>query len=251
MIKTLGIIPARYASSRLPGKPLALIAGKPMLQHVYERSLPAVNSLWVATDDKRIYEAVEAFGGKVLMTSKAHNSGTNRCLEAYNILKANGYSAQVVVNIQGDEPLIETSEILTLIDLFEGSAPAQIGTLVKAISTQAELENTTGCFAVISKQQEALYFSRALIPVLRNYPKKDWLGKHTFYKHLGMYAYTPKALAKFASLPQSSLEQAESLEQNRWLENGEKIKVGFAQKEALSVDTPEDLAQVRALMAKS
>lgn len=249
-MKTLGVIPARYASSRLPGKPLALIAGKTMIEHVYQRSLKAVDFLVVATDDERIVESVEAFGGKALLTNAQHNSGTNRCLEAYEKFVAQGNSADVVVNIQGDEPMISSQEIERVIALFK-YPETEIGTLVKAVETQAELNNTTGCFAVLTKNNEALYFSRALLPVLRNVKRTEWLRQHTFYKHLGMYAYRPAALAKFASLEQSSLELAESLEQNRWLENGGKIKIGFAEKESLSVDTPEDLAQVRALMEGS
>jgi 3-deoxy-manno-octulosonate cytidylyltransferase (CMP-KDO synthetase) len=226
---------------------LALIAGKTMIEHVYQRSLTAVDFLLVATDDERIVQAVEAFGGQAIFTSPNHNSGTNRCLEAYEKFVAQGRTADVVVNIQGDEPMISSHEIERIIALFE-HPETEIGTLVKAVETQAELDNTTGCFAVLNKMNEALYFSRALLPVLRNYKREEWLGKHTFYKHLGMYAYRPKALAKMAALAQSPLELAESLEQNRWLENGGKIKVGFAEKESLSVDTPEDLAQVKAIM---
>jgi len=248
-LKTLGIIPARYASSRLPGKPLAQIAGKPMIQHVYERSKAAVDLLYVATDDHRIAEAVKGFGGQVLMTSAEHNSGTNRCLEAYEVLTRQGAAADVIVNIQGDEPLIEVAEIKRLIALFEDQQ-TELGTLAKAIETQADLDNRTGCFVVMTKQRRALYFSRALIPVVRNHPPQEWIKHHTFYKHLGMYAYRPEALKKFAALPQSTLETAESLEQNRWLENGGSITVGLAEHDAISVDTPEDLAQVRALVEK-
>jgi 3-deoxy-manno-octulosonate cytidylyltransferase (CMP-KDO synthetase) len=248
-MKSIGIIPARYASTRLPGKPLISIAGKPMVQHVYERSLKAVNDLYVATDDERIVQAVKNFKGKVISTAATHNSGTNRCLEAYEILKKRGSTADVIVNIQGDEPLIEPTEIENLICLFS-NYNTDFATLAKAIETQTELENKTGCFVVLNKRKEALYFSRALIPVVRNYPKKDWLKHHTFYKHLGMYAYRPDALKEFAALPQSKLEQAESLEQNRWLENGGTIHVGLAKADALSVDTPEDLAAVKAIMEK-
>lgn len=246
-MKILGIIPARYASSRLEGKALAIIAGKPMIQHVYERSLQAVDDLVVATDDQRIYNSAKAFGAKVVMTSMEHNSGTNRCLEAYEIYKAQNGAMDVIINIQGDEPMINAEEIKSIAKLFKEKS-VEIGTLVKAITTQEELDNTSGCFVTINHNHEALYFSRALIPVLRNYPRSEWLGKHTFFKHLGMYAYTPKALHKFANLKQSALEIAESLEQNRWLENGGKIKVGFAAKESLSVDTPQDLAEVKRIM---
>lgn len=246
-MKTLGIIPARYQSSRLPAKPLALIANKPMIQHVYERSLVAFDYLVVATDDQRIYDAVIAFGGKVVMTSTEHSTGTNRCLEAYEIVQKEMGDFDVIVNVQGDEPMIMASELISLIALFK-KPETEIGTLVKAIESEKELSNTSGCFVTISKQNKALYFSRALIPVLRNIPRENWLNMHTFYKHIGLYAYRPASLKSFALMEMSSLEIAESLEQNRWLENGGSISVGFAQKDSLSVDTPEDLAEVKAIM---
>lgn len=249
-MKTLGIIPARYQSSRLPAKPLAIIAAKPMIQHVYERALSAFDYLVVATDDKRIYDAVIAFGGKVVMTSSEHSTGTNRCLEAYEIVQKDKGHFDVIVNVQGDEPMIKASELESLIALFN-RPETEIGTLVKAIETEKELSNTSGCFVTITKQNKALYFSRALIPVLRNIPRSEWLGKHTFYKHIGLYAYRPASLKSFALMEMSSLEIAESLEQNRWLENGGSIHVGFALEESLSVDTPEDLAEVKALMEYS
>lgn len=249
-MKTLGIIPARYQSSRLPAKPLAIIADKPMIQHVYERALSVFDYLVVATDDQRIYDAVIAFGGKVVMTSTEHSTGTNRCLEAYEIVQKEMGDFEVIVNVQGDEPMIKASELLSLIALFS-KPETEIGTLVKAIETEKELSNTSGCFVTITKQNKALYFSRALIPVLRNIPRSEWLGKHTFYKHIGLYAYRPASLKSFALMEMSSLEIAESLEQNRWLENGGSIHVGFALEESLSVDTPEDLAEVKALMEHS
>lgn len=241
-MKVLGIIPARYQSSRLPGKPLADIEGKTMIQRVYEKALKAIDQVVVATDDERIKSTVEGFGGAVIMTSEAHSTGTNRCLEAYQ--KWDG-QADVIVNIQGDEPLLDPTELNHLVALFKDKH-CKIGTLVKAIESQAELDNRSGCFVTISKHQEALYFSRQLIPFLRDLPYEEWLGAHTFYKHIGLYAYRPEALEEFASLAQSSLEQAEALEQNRWLENGGRIKVGFSLVESLSVDTPEDLEAVRA-----
>lgn len=240
-MKVLGIIPARYQSSRLPGKPLADIEGKTMIQRVYEKALEAIDQVVVATDDERIESAVKSFGGEVIMTSAEHSTGTNRCLEAYQKW---GAEADVIVNIQGDEPLLDPNELKHLIALFEDEQ-CKLGTLVKAIESQAELDNRSGCFVTISKNQEALYFSRQLIPFLRDLPYEEWLGAHTFYKHIGLYAYRPAALEEFASLPQSSLEQAEALEQNRWLEHGGRIKVGFSLVESLSVDTPEDLEAVR------
>lgn len=245
----LGIIPARYASTRLPGKALVDLAGKPMIQHVYERAAQVFDQLIVATDDARIVAAVEAFGGQVVLTDVAHSTGTNRCLEAYQKWSLEHAPVEVIVNIQGDEPLIDAEDLRALLMLFEKQS-CQFGTLVKAIETEAELENRSGCFAVISESRgEALYFSRQLIPFLRGVPRDQWLHQHRFYKHLGLYAYSPAALSRFAALAPSPLEQAESLEQNRWLEDGGRIAVAFAQKDSLSVDTPEDLAAIRALMA--
>ncbi len=220
-----------------------------MIQHVYESALSAFDYLVVATDDRRIYDAVIAFGGKVVMTSTEHSTGTNRCLEAYEIVQKEMGDFEVIVNVQGDEPMIKASELESLIALFN-RPETEIGTLVKAIETEKELSNSSGCFVTITKQNKALYFSRALIPVLRNVPRSEWLGKHIFYKHIGLYAYRPASLKSFALMEMSSLELAESLEQNRWLENGGSIHVGFALEESLSVDTPEDLAEVKALMEK-
>lgn len=219
-----------------------------MIEHVYKRAFTAVDELLVATDDERIKAAVEAFGGKAVITSEAHTTGTNRCLEAYEFYEAKNNPVDVVINIQGDEPMIEPNEIRTLAELFQ-KPQTELATLVKKIDTQKELDNTTGCFVVINKLDKAMYFSRALIPVLRNFDRKAWLQNHSFYKHLGMYAYRPDVLRAFAQMEQSPLEIAESLEQNRWLENGREITVGYAQSESLSVDTPEDLEEVRKAMA--
>jgi len=245
-VKVLGIIPARYQSSRLPGKPLADIGGKTMIQRVYEQAQQALPNLVVATDDERIESTVKGFGGEVIMTSPNHNSGTNRCLEAYQ--KWPG-QADVIVNVQGDEPLLDPSELHRLVALFE-DADCALGTLVKSIETQEELDNRSGCFVTINQNKEALYFSRQLIPFLRDLPYDQWLGAHTFYKHIGLYAYRPQALERFANLPQSALEKAEALEQNRWLESGGRIKVGFSEVESLSVDTPADLKKVQKIIAQ-
>ena len=191
-MKTLGIIPARYASTRLPGKPLVDIHGQSMIQHVYRRAFTAVDDLLVATDDARIQKEVERFGGKAVITSEAHNTGTNRCLEAYEIFADKHHEVDVIINIQGDEPMVEANEIRSLSQLFADDE-TELATLVKQIESQEELDNTTGCFVVINKLDEALYFSRALIPVLRNHNRSEWLGKHHFFKHLGMYAYRPDA----------------------------------------------------------
>lgn len=249
-MKVLGIIPARYQSSRLPGKPLAEIHGKSMIQRVYEKASQAIAQVVVATDDERIATEVKSFGGAVVLTSDQHRSGTDRCLEAYQKWSAENGSCDVIVNIQGDEPLLEPAELDLLTSLFE-DPDCQVGSLVKAIKTQAELDNRSGCFVTINNQDEALYFSRQLIPFLRDLPYSEWLKHHTFYKHIGLYAYRPQALAKFAALEVSSLEKAEALEQNRWLQNGGKIKLNYSTaKDSLSVDTPEDLEQVRKIIAE-
>ncbi len=248
-MKVLGIIPARYQSSRLPAKPLADINGKSMIQRVYERSKQALDQVIIATDDERIKAKAEEFGAPVVMTSPDHNTGTNRCLEAYQVWRKKAGDFEVIINIQGDEPLLEPSELLDLKALFQDPS-VELGTLVKAIETKAELDNRSGCFVVLNKRQEALYFSRQLIPFLRDIPYHAWLDHHQFYKHIGLYAYRPKSLERFALLAQSSLEKAEALEQNRWLENGGKIKVAFSKFESLSVDTPEDLEAIRTIIKK-
>lgn len=247
-MKVLGIIPARYQSTRLPGKPLALIGGITMIERVYQRAKLSGIEVLVATDDVRIETAVKKFNGEVIMTAKDHNSGTNRCLEAYQKWCETHEPMDVILNIQGDEPLLSPKELELLSHLFKDPA-VQMGTLVKAIETQAELDNRTGCFVTLSKKQEALYFSRQVLPFLRDVPYDDWLSKHTFYKHIGLYGYRPEALKAFAEMAPSSLEQAENLEQNRWLENGGKIKVGFSDKDSLSVDTPADLEAVRKILS--
>jgi len=243
-VKVLGIIPARYQSSRLPGKPLVDIKGKTMIQRVYEKASEALEEVLVATDDERIEKEVKSFGGSVVMTSTEHSTGTNRCLEAYQKW---GGKADVIVNVQGDEPLLHPAELESLVSLFK-KPECELGTLVKAIETQTELDNRSGCFVTISKAQKALYFSRQLIPMLRDLPYDQWLGAHTFYKHIGLYAYRPEALEKFAHLPTSDLEKAEALEQNRWLENDGSIYVAFSEFESLSVDTPADLEAVRKIV---
>lgn len=236
----IGIIPARYSSSRFPGKPLAMIAGKTMIQRVYEQAKKALETVVVATDDVRIYEAVTAFGGKVVMTSTEHRSGTDRCREAYNKL---GVKADVVINIQGDEPFIQPEMINALCACF----PTDIATLVKPYTTSdkiADLLNPNNVKAVVSSESgKALYFSRSVVPYLRGIEESEWLSKHQYYKHIGMYAYSVDVLEQITSLPQSTLEKAESLEQLRWLENGYTIKVATTEYETIGIDTPEDLAQ--------
>lgn len=240
----LGIIPARYGSTRLEGKPLMDISGKPMIQHVYEQAKKALTDVLVATDDKRIEKAVKNFGGNVVMTSDKHNTGTNRCLEAYEIFKSKSdMDFDVVINIQGDEPLLEPEQIKQLISCFDDRT-TEMATLVIPVKASENLFDG-GVFVVIDKNNNALYFSRSVIPFVRDTEKNNWQQQHVFYKHVGMYAFTPKALHEFANLPQTSLEIAESLEQNRWLENGNSIKVAKTAFETIAVDTMEDLKRVR------
>lgn len=239
-MKFLGIIPARYASTRFPAKPLALLGGKTVIQRVYEQVTGIFDDAYVATDDVRIEEAVKAFGGKVVMTSVDHKSGTDRCFEAYR--KING-EYDVVVNIQGDEPFIQPSQLMTIKDCFE-DRNTQIATLVKPFTADESfvvLENINSPKVVVDKDWNALYFSRSIIPYQRNASKTEWMKNHIYYKHIGLYAYRTDVLAEITSLSQSSLELAESLEQLRWLENGYKIKVGITHVETIGIDTPEDL----------
>lgn len=239
-MKTLGIIPARYSSTRLPGKPLAMINGKSMIQRVYERAIQWVDEVVVATDDQRIVEAVNSFGGKVTLTGDHHQTGTNRCLEAYEQLGFSESDFDVVINIQGDEPLLAENHIKQLISCFE-DPNTTMGTLVHPIHDAEELKSKSDIFVVINKDQYALYFSRQVIPQVRGVEFHDWVNHHTYYKHIGLYAFKPHALKEFANLSPTTLEKAESLEQLRWLENGNQIKVAITHEKAIAVDTPEDL----------
>ena len=245
----LGIIPARYASTRLEGKPLADIHGKPMIQHVYERASQAIKKLIVATDDQRIADAVHEFGGQAVMTSANHTTGTNRCLEAYQAYAfEHDEKIDVVLNIQGDEPMLDPRSIKKLSACFEDE-DVQLATLVTAVSDPRDLQDTSVAFVVLSESNNALYFSRSPIPHVRSVELSQWLKHHNFYKHIGMYAYRPKALQSFASMPVSLLERAEMLEQNRWLEAGNQIRVEFTEHQGVSVDTVSDLNRVRKLMS--
>lgn len=241
-MKTIGIIPARYASTRFPAKPLAVLGGKPVIQRVYEQVSGVLDDVLVATDDERIFRAVESFGGKVCMTSASHRSGTDRIREAYESL---GQPFDVVVNIQGDEPFIQASQIRTVVSCFDDPT-TQIATLVKPFTPadgSAALFNVNSPKVVVDNEMHALYFSRSVIPYLRGIPQEEWLSRHTFYKHIGLYAYRSDTLLEITRLPQSSLELAESLEQLRWLQNGYVIKVGVSDVETIGIDTPEDLAR--------
>jgi 3-deoxy-manno-octulosonate cytidylyltransferase (CMP-KDO synthetase) len=248
-MKFIGIIPARYASTRFPAKPLALLGGKPVIQRVYEQVAGVLDDAYVATDDVRIEEAVKAFGGKVVMTSVHHKSGTDRCYEAFTRV---GAGFDVVVNIQGDEPFIQRSQLEAVKACFQ-DADTQIATLVKPFTVDdgwEALENVNSPKVVVDNRMNALYFSRSIIPFQRNADRADWLKGHTYYKHIGLYAYRAQALKEITSLPQGALEKAESLEQLRWLENGYRIKVGVSDVETIGIDTPQDLARAEEFLRK-
>ena len=247
-MKFVGIIPARYASTRFPGRPLAMLGGKPVIQRVYEQVKDCFDALYVATDDDRIKDAVLAFGGNVVMTSESCNNGTERCLDAYKRL---ALDCDVIVNIQGDEPFIQPKQVESLISCFDSEA-TDIATLVKpfeAADGLERLECPNSPKVVIDEKGYAVYFSRSVIPYLRGVEKDKWLESHTFYKHLGIYAYRANLLESLTTLPQSPMEKAESLEQLRWLENGYKIKVGVTNIETIGIDTPEDLERAKAFAA--
>ncbi len=245
----LGIIPARFGSTRLEGKPLADICGKPMIQHVYERSTKVLENVYIATDDKRIEDSVLEFGGKVVMTSEYHNSGTNRCLEAFDIIqKTSDTKYHVVINIQGDEPMLESNQILDLMNCFD-NPKTEIATLIAKVTEAEELNSKTNAFVIYDVNMRAIYFSRTPIPAVKELDKEEWFGKTDFYKHIGMYAYKPKTLNTISNLPQSKLELIEGLEQNRWIENGYPIQVAITEFDSISVDTLEDLENIRKIMS--
>lgn len=238
-MKYIAVIPARYASTRFPGKPLAVLGGKTVIQRVYEQAANVLSEAYVATDDKRIFNAVEAFGGRAVMTKADHKSGTDRIEEAVEKIATD---ADVIINIQGDEPFIQPSQIKTLMHLFD-DPETQIGTLGKPFETMDAVENPNSPKIVTDRRGFALYFSRSIIPYIRGVDQKEWLGHYPFLKHLGVYAYRREVLAEVTRLPQSPLEKAESLEQLRWLENGYRIRVGITEMETVGIDTPDDLTR--------
>ncbi len=241
-MKTLGIIPSRYASTRFPGKPLIEIDGKTMVQRVYEQAkkATALTDVFVATDDERIFNHITSFGGNVVMTASSHESGTDRCAE---VLKRLGNNYDVVINIQGDEPYINPQQINQLCACFDDKA-TDIATLIKQIKTEEELFNPNRPKVDIDKNNFAKMFSRKTIPELPNTPKENWLNNHKFYKHIGIYGYRANVLTEITKLAPSPLEIEERLEQLRWLENGYKIKVAVTSFEAIAIDTPEDLEKI-------
>ena len=240
-MKILGIIPARYASSRFPGKPLVDIGGKSMIQRVYEQAkkCASLNEIIVATDDDRIFNHVTNFGGVAVMTSPDHQSGTDRCAEV--ALQHPQY--HVVINIQGDEPFIDPEQITKVAACFT-SADVQLATLIKKIETLDELDNPNSPKVIINKHSEAIYFSRTPLPYLRGHDSLDRLKHFTFFKHIGIYGYRADILQEVTKLPISPLEKAESLEQLRWIENGYRIKVAETELETHAIDVPEDLKKI-------
>jgi len=243
-----GIIPARYASSRFPGKPLVLLGNKPMIQRVYEQAAKSLAVVWVATDDRRIFDTVTDFGGNVIMTSPAHPSGTDRCAEAIErILNKTGGKIDVVINIQGDEPFIKPEQITLLMECYNDET-VEIATLVRKVEPGEDIFNPNQPKVILDMKGNAIYFSRAAIPYLRDTEMSLWSNKHTYYKHIGMYAYRTETLKKITLLQRSSLEISESLEQNRWLENGYRIRTAVTNWESVGIDTPADLEKAKLLL---
>ena len=241
----IGIIPARYGSTRFPGKPLAIINGKTMIQRVFEQSKKALDNVVVATDDERIKQEVERFGGVVVMTSQNHKTGTDRCAEAVKIYSAKtNEKFDVVINIQGDEPYISPHAISQLVHCFV-APDTQIATLVNKENNIENIKSQNIVKVIINKKNEAIYFSRSIIPFVRNADEQNFTELHQYYKHIGIYAYKTNILHKITPLHQSSLEIAESLEQNRWLENCYKIKIAVTEYETSAVDTKEDLEKLK------
>ncbi len=244
----IGIIPARYASTRFPGKPLAIIGGKTMIQRVYEQASKVLTQVIVATDDQRIFEAVKEFGGEVVFTSEKHNTGTERCAEAAKLVlnfqpTASPVYDDIIINIQGDEPFIKPQQIELLMKCFD-DYNTSIATLIKPIASNNEVFNPNNVKAIIDNAGRAIYFSRTPIPYLRGVSTDQWEHKHQYYKHIGIYAYRKHILSEIIKLPPSSLEIAESLEQNRWIENGYIIQTKITEIESMAVDTPEDLEAI-------
>lgn len=248
-MKFVAIIPARYASTRFPAKPLAVLGGKTVIQRVFELASNVFEDVYIATDDKRIEDNVLSFGGNAIMTSKLHSSGTDRCYEAYT---KTGRDYDVVVNIQGDEPFIQPSQLIMLKESFKDPS-VQIATLIRQYNYDDALEqlaDTNNTKVVIDKNRNVLYFSRSIIPYQRNVDPSHWLNASAYYKHVGLYAYKAEVLKEITGLPQSPLERAECLEQLRWLENGYKIKAIITDMETIGIDTPQDLQRAEQVLKK-
>lgn len=245
-MKFIAVIPARYASSRFPGKPLATLGGKMVIERVYEQVSSVLDEVYVATDDERIYNAVAGFGGKAIMTSDKHKSGTDRIAEAVEKIES---KADVVINIQGDEPFIHPDQIRTVMSLFDDN-DTEIATLGKPFESMDAADNPNSPKIVVGQNGRALYFSRSVIPFVRGKEHTDWLKYYPFLKHIGLYAYRRETLMKITKLEQTPLELAESLEQLRWLEHGIAVKVGTTNCETIGIDTPEDLQRAEEFIKK-
>lgn len=246
-MKFIAIIPARYASTRFPAKPLAMLDGKMVIQRVYEQVTKVLPEAWVATDDERIFNAVEGFGGKAVMTKTSHKSGTDRIEEAAEKIATD---ADVIINIQGDEPFIQPSQIETICRQFDNPA-TQIATLGKPFASMQEVLNPNSPKIVMDVNGFAMYFSRSVIPFVRGKQEQEWIKSFPFVKHLGIYAYRRQVLKEITQLPQSPLEIAESLEQLRWLQNGYRIRVGITDVETVGIDTPDDLKRAEEFLKNS
>ncbi|MCK5838247.1 MAG: 3-deoxy-manno-octulosonate cytidylyltransferase [Bacteroidales bacterium] len=241
--RTIGIIPARYGSTRFPGKPLAMINGKSMIQRVYEQAWKSkrLTEILLATDDERIAMHVEGFGGKAMITSPDHKNGTERCAEVINHM--DNFNYDVVVNIQGDEPFLNPDKIDELIACFQ-DPEVQIATLATKIENRPELDDSSSVKVIIDNQENAIYFSRSTIPFIRDVKTANWVESYPFYKHIGIYAFRAETLIKIAKLVPAPLELAESLEQLRWMVNGFKIHVKLVTTKSVSIDKPDDLLKI-------
>ena len=245
-MKFIAIIPARYASTRFPGKPLAILGGKYVIQYVYDTVSQVIDEVYVATDDERIYNAVISFGGKAVMTRSDHKSGTDRIEEAAEKIATD---ADVIINVQGDEPFIQRSQIETVCQCFE-DPNTQIATIGKPFSDMQAVENPNSPKIVVDNNGYAMYFSRSVIPFIRGVERTEWINSYPFLKHIGLYAYRRNVLNEITQLAQSSLEKAESLEQLRWLQNGYRIKVGITDVETIGIDTPKDLQRAEEYLSQ-
>lgn len=245
-MRSIAIIPARYASTRFPGKPLADLGGKPVVEWVYSAvsAISALDEVCVATDDERIASAVKAFGGNCVMTRTDHKSGTERCSEVMEKMNAQGKEFDIVVNVQGDEPFVNKDQILTLLSAFDDDR-IEIATLAKRITSTEELTSPNNVKVITDEYNLALYFSRTPIPYVRDCSVEQWVDRHCHLKHIGIYAYLASTLKDLVKLSETPLEQNEKLEQLRWLEHGCKIKVLETECENIGIDTPEDLEAAR------
>ncbi len=245
-MKIIGIVPARFGSTRFPGKPLADINGKTMIQRVYEQCIQAtrLSRLVIATDDEKIFNHVNDFGGNAVITSPQHQSGTDRCAEIMEKIGVEKWD--VVINIQGDEPYIHPEQIDLLCSTFD-SEETKVATLVKKITSIDELFNHNNVKVILNKRNEAIYFSRSPIPYNRNFPEQDWLKYSTYYKHIGIYGYRTQTLLELSKLAKTNLEVTESLEQLRWIENGYSIHAEITSLESIAIDTPDDLLRIKSI----